>query len=628
MTESDPQQRAAALNLDETMAATAGKDTRADQVSDVTARLESLGRYQIEELLGRGGMGAVYLARDTQLDRKVALKIPSFGPNTDPNLMKRFYKEARSAANLSHPNLCPVFDVGEIDGTHYIAMAHIQGRTLERFVDPAKPPSQRAVASIVRKVALAMEDAHRSGIIHRDLKPANIMVDHRKEPIVMDFGLACPAEGGDETRLTQDGAILGSPAYMSPEQCSGKLEDITHQSDIYSLGVVLYELLSGKVPFHEAPSLIAMIGLILTQEPPKIQTLRDDLDPMLVAICEQAIAKNVAERYQSMREFADALGAYLKTSAKGKRTTSIDAMSELSSERISRIQLQEKERLARSLVESGQFTAARPLLEEICQVATHAEAPEDTWAREQLAEIDRQQQPDPLVSNQQPDDLFGELPSLPDHATTPLSSAPRSVGQPSSVKPKRGGTAFPLLSVGIVVAGVLVVGGLATGALYVWGPGDKSSTPAPSHALDSAASSEASDPAETRSPEQAVDADPRDWDVEPRPREFGGPAGPRDRGPRFPGPGQRPQGPRNLGPGGPGMGRGGPNLNSPRREGPNRNGKPGPDIQQQYKQLDQNRDGVLGLEEMPDHERQRWHRADTNNDQRVTLDEWTRSQAR
>ena len=159
-----------------------------------------------------------------------------------------------------------------------------------------------------------MQEAHQSGIIHRDLKPANIMVDHRKEPIVMDFGLACPQDIGDESRLTQDGSLLGSPAYMSPEQLKGRPDAIGFTSDVYSLGVVLYELLSGRLPFDSGGSTIAMIGQILTEEPIDLASLREEVNPALLEICAKAMAKNVDVRYPSMKEFAVALAKYQATS--------------------------------------------------------------------------------------------------------------------------------------------------------------------------------------------------------------------------------------------------------------------------------------------------------------------------
>ncbi len=222
---------------------------------------DTFGRYRILKSLGEGAMGSVYLAHDTQLDRKVALKIPKFDAKSETKHIDRFLREARSAATLNHPNICPVYDVGEIDGTHFMTMAYINGHTLQDFVNPEKPQRDRNVANVVRKIALALHEAHINGLVHRDVKPGNVMVDPRNEPIVMDFGLARQIDEEDDARLTRDGAILGSPAYMSPEQVEGKADALGPHSDLYSLGVILYELLTGNLPFQG--SVASIIGQIL-----------------------------------------------------------------------------------------------------------------------------------------------------------------------------------------------------------------------------------------------------------------------------------------------------------------------------------------------------------------------------
>jgi len=270
---------------------------------------DEFGRYRILKKLGEGGMGAVYLAHDTRLGRHVALKIPRFSADDGPQVMERFLREARSAATLHHPNVCPVHDAGEIDGVHYMTMAYIEGHTLSVFIRPGKPLPERQVAAVVRKLALALQEAHEHGIIHRDLKPSNIMIDRRHEPVIMDFGLARCAEGPQSHR-TQTGTLLGTPAYMSPEQVLGQPDQIGPQADVYGLGVILYELLAGCVPFEGPPA--AVIGQILVAEPPSPQEFRSDLDPTLVAICRKAMAKKREDRYPSMKEFAAALGEYLR----------------------------------------------------------------------------------------------------------------------------------------------------------------------------------------------------------------------------------------------------------------------------------------------------------------------------
>jgi serine/threonine protein kinase len=176
------------------------------------------GRYRVIKPLGQGAMGIVYLAEDTHLHRQVAIKTSSFDNDHSGELLERFYREARSAANLRHPNICPVYDVGEIEGRHYISLAYIEGRTVATYVNTSGSLHERQVLVLIRKLALALEEAHKHEVVHRDLKPANIMVDPRGEPIIMDFGLARVGYSEDESRLTQVGMIVGSPAYMSPER--------------------------------------------------------------------------------------------------------------------------------------------------------------------------------------------------------------------------------------------------------------------------------------------------------------------------------------------------------------------------------------------------------------------------
>lgn len=270
----------------------------------------TIGRYHVERILGQGAMGVVYLARDDELHRQVALKIPKFKDDDEPEVIERFYREARSAAALNHRNICPLFDIGESDGIRYITMAYIDGRPLSDFVDADKPPPARPIASTIRKLALAMEDAHQQGVIHRDLKPSNILIDRKREPVIMDFGLARQINKTEDARITQSGALIGSPAYMSPEQVEGELDTIGPASDIYSLGVILYELLTGQLPFRG--SIAAVVGQIMTIEPKEPSELRPGVDPQLEAICLKMMAKSIDGRYASMKWVADALTGYLK----------------------------------------------------------------------------------------------------------------------------------------------------------------------------------------------------------------------------------------------------------------------------------------------------------------------------
>lgn len=272
------------------------------------------GRYTIEKTLGQGGMGAVYLAHDSQLDRKVALKVPRFRKNEQPDVIERFFREARSMATLTHPNLCPVFDVGEHEGIHFLTMAYIEGEELsQRLKKPAA--SAFEPVDVIRKVALALEEAHRAGLVHRDLKPSNIMVDHRGEPIVMDFGLARRDRQG-EAEITQTGAIVGTPAYMPPEQIEGEAHNVGPTADIYSLGVIFYQLLCGRLPFGGAVA--AVLSSVLTKEPDPPSLHRPSVDPALEAVCLKAMAKVAADRYQSMGELVAALDEFTAAPERAK----------------------------------------------------------------------------------------------------------------------------------------------------------------------------------------------------------------------------------------------------------------------------------------------------------------------
>ena len=271
---------------------------------------ETFGRYRILRELGGGGMGTVYLALDTQLDREVALKVPHVDAANDSDDLERFDREAKTAAKLSHASICQVYDVGEIDGRRYLTMEFIDGKPLTKLVG-SKSLKDIPVVHLVRQVALAVGAAHKHGIIHRDLKPANIMVTSDGRPKVTDFGLARRL-GVSGQRLTQKGMIIGTPAYMPLEQLHGTLEDIGPHSDVYSLGVILYELLTAHLPFDVLPDapVTALFAKILTMPPDPPTKHRPDLDPSLEAIVLKAIAKEHADRYPTMAEFAAALADY------------------------------------------------------------------------------------------------------------------------------------------------------------------------------------------------------------------------------------------------------------------------------------------------------------------------------
>jgi hypothetical protein len=269
---------------------------------------ERLGRYHILRELGRGAMGTVYLAHDSQLDRPVALKVPQFTAADGPEMRQRFLSEARAAATIEHPNICPVYDVGEINGTPYLTMAYLQGQPLAQFLEGRLPLPERPAASLVQQLTAALQAAHERGIIHRDLKPSNIQINQRGEPVLLDFGLARRLRQ-DGARLTQLGQPLGTPAYMSPEQVAGAVGLMGPGCDIYALGVILYQLLTGRLPFEG--SIAEVLGRIVTQPPEPPSKHRPNLDPRLEVICLKALSKGVADRYASMRDLGAALADYL-----------------------------------------------------------------------------------------------------------------------------------------------------------------------------------------------------------------------------------------------------------------------------------------------------------------------------
>ncbi|QEH32060.1 Serine/threonine-protein kinase PknB [Aquisphaera giovannonii] len=274
----------------------------------------SFGRYRIVRCLGQGGMGSVYLAHDTQLERPVALKIPRLAERDGPEAIERFRREALAAAALDHPNLCPVYDVGEVDGSPYLTMAYIEGRPLSDLVDRPEPVTPRQAAAIVRKLALALQEAHDRGVVHRDLKPSNVLIARRRELVVVDFGLA-RREGAGDARLTRSGMILGTPTYMAPEQVAGDVDAVGPRSDIYALGVILYELLTGRVPFDGPVTLVLAQVMVAQPEPPS--RLRAEVGPDLEAICLRALAKRPEGRFATMAEFAAALNGCVRGPAAG-----------------------------------------------------------------------------------------------------------------------------------------------------------------------------------------------------------------------------------------------------------------------------------------------------------------------
>ena len=264
-------------------------------------RQATLGEYDVYAPLGRGGMATVFLALDLALEREVAIKVISPGMLRTSNLVERFKREARTAALLSHPNIIPVHQVKEADGLLFFVMKYVDGRSLDAIVREDGPLTLDVSADILRQVGGALDFAHRKGIVHRDVKPANIMIDQDGWAIVTDFGIAKVA---DAVSVTSAGMVVGTPAYMSPEQFSS--QPITGAADQYSLGVVAYEMLTGRTPFG-ALSIADMMRAHLIDEPLAPRSVRPDLSERLSAVILRMLAKDPAARWPSIGDAVAAL---------------------------------------------------------------------------------------------------------------------------------------------------------------------------------------------------------------------------------------------------------------------------------------------------------------------------------
>jgi serine/threonine protein kinase len=273
---------------------------------------QTVSHYRILEKLGEGGMGIVYRAEDLKLKRTVAIKFLTPHLTNEREAKTRFIREAQAASALDHPHISTVHEIDEVDGQMFIVMACVEGKTLKEMIASGRLKLDESV-EIAIQIADGLQEAHAKGIVHRDIKPANVMVDSRGQAKIMDFGLA---KSPEETKITKTGTTLGTVAYMSPEQASG--EDVDPRTDIWSLGVVLYEVITGRSPFHRV-SEPGTIYAILNEEPEPMSVRRAGVPPELERISCRAISKDRTERYQHVDEFLAELRLYRKQQESGER---------------------------------------------------------------------------------------------------------------------------------------------------------------------------------------------------------------------------------------------------------------------------------------------------------------------
>lgn len=288
---------------------------------------ERIGRFEVRACLGAGAFGWVYRAFDPTLRREVAIKLPRAERLRTETDRARFLNEARAAATIRHPHIVPVYEIGEADGTPFIVMGYVPGSTLaDILADRSEPFPSHEAARIVASLALAVQAAHDRGVVHRDLKPANVLFDpDHGEYVVSDFGLARVSDPDDPKESTT--GVAGTPSYMPPEQARGDSAAVGPRSDVYALGVMLFELLTGRLPFTGG-SIAEVIARVLTAPPPPASALAPNVPPGLDAVCRQAMAKAPDDRFATAQDMAAALGPFLApelTAALAQSTVAFDA---------------------------------------------------------------------------------------------------------------------------------------------------------------------------------------------------------------------------------------------------------------------------------------------------------------
>ena len=357
------------------------------------------GRFEVRKHLGKGAMGTVYLAFDPELNKpeinnEVAIKIPLLQTSDDSTLLERFCREAQATGAMNHPNICGMYEVGEINGTHYISMEYIDGRPLADYIGQDQQPQlPRQVAGIIRKLAEGLAHAHERGFLHRDLKPTNVMIATNGQPKIMDFGLARRFGVIGDIRLTQSNTIVGSPAYMSPEQARSENDTLTPASDIYSLGTLFFELLTGELPFKGPIAVV--LGMVALNRVPKPSSIRADVDPRLEVLCLKMLEKKVESRPKSMTEVADSLTEWLRPAA--SKSNPVMALVEEpvgltpkkpAAPRTDKADgIEAQKRRVTDLLDKHEYGAAISHLEKMTNLKDARFAPLIAWAKPKLKEV-------------------------------------------------------------------------------------------------------------------------------------------------------------------------------------------------------------------------------------------------